>query len=105
VDDRERRAHVEHFVWKKGLTHRLRFFSVTMDQEANVVIEREGGVATWTPIARDGAPLPGPLVAAQPARLHIGPGQTNDFEFTPEPGTYQMRVSAVTNVLITIVLR
>jgi FtsP/CotA-like multicopper oxidase with cupredoxin domain len=95
----------ETVVWKKGLTHRLRFLSMTIDQESDVEIARDSGVATWTPIARDGTPLPPALVVAQPARLHIGPGQTNDFEFRPEPGTYHLRLAALTNVLVTIVVR
>ena len=40
---------------------------------------------------------------ARPAKLHFGPGETYDFEFTPDKGEYHMKVMSLTNVLITII--
>jgi hypothetical protein len=60
-------------------------------------------VATWTPVAKDAIPVPSAERTPRPAKLHFGAGETYDFEFTPQPGEYQMKVMSLTNVLLTIV--
>lgn len=56
---------------------------------------------TWVTATSLTAPCPTHIVA-DAARLHFGPGETYDFEFTPTEGEYQMKVMSLTNVLITI---
>ena len=59
-------------------------------------------VSTWTPLAKDAIPVPASQRRTRPARLHFGPGETYDFEFTPAKGEYHMKVMSLTNVLVTI---
>jgi FtsP/CotA-like multicopper oxidase with cupredoxin domain len=88
---------------KAGVPHRFRFFSMTIDDDTDVSIARNDSVVTWTPVAKDAMPIPAAERAARPAKLHFGPGETYDFELTPQPGEYQMKVMSLTNVLLTIV--
>jgi FtsP/CotA-like multicopper oxidase with cupredoxin domain len=88
---------------KADVPHRLRFVSMMIDGETDVTISRADSVASWKPLAKDAIPLRAKQSA--PARLHFGPGETYDFEFTPTPGEYEMKVSAYTKVLLTIVAR
>jgi hypothetical protein len=88
---------------KAGVPHRFRFLSMALDDEADVSIARNDSVATWTPVAKDAIPVPSAERTPRPAKLHFGAGETYDFEFTPQPGEYQMKVMSLTNVLLTIV--
>jgi len=88
---------------KAGVPHRFRFLSMTIDEETDVSIARSDSVVTWTPVAKDAIPISSAERAPRPAKLHFGPGETYDFEFTPQAGEYQMKVLSLTNVLITIV--
>jgi FtsP/CotA-like multicopper oxidase with cupredoxin domain len=90
---------------KAGVAHRLRFLSMTIDDETDVSIMRNDSVMKWKPLAKDAIPVPIAQRTLRPARLHYGPGETYDFEFTPARGQYEMKVSAYTNVLLTIVAR
>jgi FtsP/CotA-like multicopper oxidase with cupredoxin domain len=90
---------------KGGVAHRLRFLSMTLDDEADVFIERDKGAVMWRPLAKDGTPVPRAGGTSRPSRLHIGPGETYDFEVTLEPGDYRMRVMSYTNVLQLITVR
>ncbi|MGI8496174.1 MAG: hypothetical protein ACR2OG_01120, partial [Gemmatimonadaceae bacterium] len=88
-----------------GVPHRFRIISMTVDEDADVFFFASGAtsdssVVTWRAIAKDGATLPGGQATDRPARLHIGPGETYDFVFTP--GVGEMRVvvqSANTSIL------
>lgn len=90
---------------KAGVPHRLRFLSMMIDNETDVTISRDDRVVRWKPLAKDAIPVPASQRTLRPARLHFGPGETYDFEFTPSPGQYEMKVSAYTKVLLTIVAR
>jgi manganese oxidase len=91
--------------FKAGVKHRLRIYNMTIDDEADVIIENDSGVVKWTPLAKDAMPITGANHTPRPARLHINPGETFDFEFVPTPGTYRLRVMAFSNVLMSIVAR
>jgi FtsP/CotA-like multicopper oxidase with cupredoxin domain len=86
-----------------GVPHRFRFLSMTIDEETDVSIARGDSVVTWTPVAKDAIPIPTAERTQQPAKLHFGPGETYDFEFTPKEGEYHMKVMSLTNVLLTII--
>jgi FtsP/CotA-like multicopper oxidase with cupredoxin domain len=88
---------------KAGVPHRFRFISMTLDDETDVSIARSDSIVAWTPVAKDAMPIPAAERAQRPAKLHFGPGETYDFELTPQPGEYHMKVLSFTNVLITIV--
>ena len=88
---------------KAGVPHRFRFLSMTLDEETDVSIARNDSVVTWTPMAKDAMPIPAAERTHRPAKLHFGPGETYDFEFTPQAGQYHMKVLSRTNVLITII--
>ena len=88
---------------KAGVPHRFRFFSMTIDEETDVSIARDDSVVTWTPVAKDAIPVPAVERTQRPAKLHFGPGETYDFEFTPQAGEYHMKVMSLTNVLLTII--
>ena len=88
---------------KAGVPHRFRFFSMTIDDETEVSIARNDSVATWTPVAKDAIAIPSAERTPRPAKFGIGAGETYDFEFTPQPGEYHMKVMSLTNVLLTII--
>ena len=90
--------------FKAGVKHRMRFYNMTIDDEADVVIESDSGVVKWVPVAKDAIPTSGANRTSRPARLHVGPGETFDFEFSPKPGEYRMRVMGYSNILLTIVV-
>ncbi|MFN2433687.1 MAG: hypothetical protein ABR599_12905, partial [Gemmatimonadota bacterium] len=43
----------------------------------------DGSNVGWRAIAKDGADLPSEQATLQPSHLLTGPGETADFEFTP----------------------
>ncbi len=67
-----------------GDTHRLRIVSIHADNILGFRLGDDSTVATWMPIARDGADLPPALQKASNAKLEMGPGETADFNFTPK---------------------
>jgi len=91
--------------FKAGVKHRLRFYNLTIDDEADFILENDSGVVKWTPLAKDAMPVVASSRKAQPARVHIDPGETFDFEFAPKPGTYRLRVMSFSNVLVSIVVQ
>jgi FtsP/CotA-like multicopper oxidase with cupredoxin domain len=90
--------------FKAGVKHRLRFYNLTIDDEADIILENDSGTVRWTPVAKDAMPTVGPNRTPRPARVHIDPGETFDFEFAPKAGAYRLRVMAFTNLLFTIIV-
>jgi FtsP/CotA-like multicopper oxidase with cupredoxin domain len=72
-------------VWKAGQRHRVRLINITPDDILTVGLETAQGQASWTPVAKDGAPLPQHLRAVAPARQTIAVGETYDFEVELSP--------------------
>lgn len=72
--------------WKAGAVHRLRLINITPDSIVSVAMQTASGPVMWTPVAKDGAPLP--HAARQPltARQTIAPGETYDFEIDVPAG-------------------
>ena len=66
-----------------GVPQRLRLVSIHADFALNFRFGTEDSVVKWTPLARDGADLPPALRSAKRARVHMGPGETADFMYTP----------------------
>ena len=74
------------YAWKAGQRHRVRLINITPDDILSVAMETARGQTTWTPVTKDGAPLPEALRAAVPARQTIAVGETYDFELDVAPG-------------------
>jgi FtsP/CotA-like multicopper oxidase with cupredoxin domain len=74
------------FVWKAGQRHRVRLINITPDDVLTFSMQSAQGPATWTPLTKDGAPLPASMRTPVPARQTIGVGETYDFEVQTAPG-------------------
>jgi hypothetical protein len=86
------------------MKHRLRLYNMSIDDEADFFLENDSGAVKWTPVAKDAMPIVGAARSPKPAHVHIDPGETFDFEFSPKPGTYRLRVMSYSNILFTIVV-
>lgn len=74
------------FVWRAGARHRVRFVNITPDDVLTVTVQGAEGPIVWTPVTKDGAPLPATDVKPIAARQVIAVGETYDFEFDVPPG-------------------
>jgi FtsP/CotA-like multicopper oxidase with cupredoxin domain len=70
-----------------GRTYRFRFINIG-DWRMYFTLLNEQGFPSARMIAKDGADLAEPVDG--PLNLLTGPGETADFEFTPEAGTYRL---------------
>lgn len=78
-----------------GVTHRLRIVSIHPDWRIAFTLRNDSTVTRWRAIATDGADLPPALATDRAAQVVMGPGQTADFEFTPNtPGTWRLEVKS-----------
>jgi FtsP/CotA-like multicopper oxidase with cupredoxin domain len=76
-----------------GRTYRFRLININPEWRVQFTIGSDTSVVAWRPIAKDGADLPEWQRTLRPAFLLTGPGETADFEFTPEkPGDLQMNI-------------
>jgi FtsP/CotA-like multicopper oxidase with cupredoxin domain len=66
-----------------GTTYRLRLININPDWRVIFSLMSDSALASWRPIAVDGADLLPSQRRERPAYLLTGPGQTADFEFTP----------------------
>ena len=78
---------------------------MTIDEESDILVANDSGPLQWKPLAKDGMPVPASVSKLGPARLHIGPGETYDFEITPARGNYWMRIMSKTNSLFDVIVR
>jgi FtsP/CotA-like multicopper oxidase with cupredoxin domain len=79
-----------------GETYRFRFINITPAGAYSFQIRRNGELASWRPIAKDGADLPAHQAVPGPALMRIFNGETFDAAFTPaEPGTYLLFAPAI----------
>jgi manganese oxidase len=74
------------FVWKAGTRHRVRLINITPGDIFSVSLQSSQGPVQWTPLSKDGAPLPASAHHPVPARQTIAVGETYDFEVDVEPG-------------------
>ena len=74
------------FVWKAGARHRVRLINITPDDIFSVALQTSEGPLQWTPVAKDGAPLPAGECVAAPARQTIAVGETYEFEYQAPEG-------------------
>ena len=72
-------------VWKAGARHRVRLINISPDDIFKVTLHSAAGPVKWTPLTKDGAPVPAPHAMPIAADQSIAVGETYDFEFeTPE---------------------
>lgn len=75
-----------------GVSTRLRLINIRAESPTQISLERDGAVVTWRPVAKDGADLPAHQIRDMPAKLVDAPGETHDFEITPDrPGILVLR--------------
>ena len=84
------------YKWKAGQRHRVRLINITPDDILSVGMETSRGQASWTPVTKDGAPLPDALRTAVPARQTIAVGETYDFELDVAPGPQNLWIDVRT---------
>lgn len=85
-----------------GVRHRIRIIVITAGDEMDLEFLRGDDAVTWRAVAKDGADLSDVQRRFVPARLHAGPGEIYDFEWTPEKGTYLLRVSSFNNFQVVV---
>lgn len=80
-----------------GERYRLRCINITpSDDGVNFSLLDNAVLATWTPIAKDGADLPPYFQKSSAAKLQFGAGETYDFEFVPaNAGVLQLQADFV----------
>ena len=74
------------FVWKAGVRHRVRLMNITPGDIFAVSLQTSQAPVEWTPVTKDGAPLPPRARVPQPARQTIAVGETYDFELDMPAG-------------------
>jgi FtsP/CotA-like multicopper oxidase with cupredoxin domain len=68
-----------------GTTYRMRIADIAVYRlSVPIRLVRDSALVSWRPIAKDGYPLPGPDATMRPSLTNVLPGETADFEFTPD---------------------
>jgi FtsP/CotA-like multicopper oxidase with cupredoxin domain len=77
-----------------GRTYRLRFADIAVYRLSLLVrLVRDSTLVSWRPIAKDGFSLPPGQATVRPSIVNLPPGETADFEFTPErPGDVVLQI-------------
>ena len=73
-------------VWKAGGRHRVRLINITPDDIFTVALQAAEGPLLWTPVTKDGAPLPPAESVEVQARQIIAVGETYEFEYQAPAG-------------------
>lgn len=89
-------------VLRAGVAHRLRFINMTLRRPgARIQLMRDTAVATWRPLAKDGADLPPASRIERPARSNITIGETMDYEILPtRGGKWHIEVTAANGAVL-----
>lgn len=93
-----------------GARHRFRVISMTVDEDATLswyasTDTADTALVSWRAIAKDGASLPERMATTRSAKLHLGPGETYDFEITPLAANTRIEVKSATNSVLSVVAR
>ncbi len=77
---------------RAGQPTRLRLINIRAENSIDMTVERDGAPILWRMVAKDGAALPLHQIRERPAILTTNPGETYDFEITPDKaGTMILR--------------
>lgn len=74
----------------RGTSQRFRFINMGLAGPVRYTLQRDSTPVTWRALAKDGADLPPALAVARSAVTVVSVGETSDFAFTPETGTYRL---------------
>jgi hypothetical protein len=89
IISRERPTHAS-ILLRSALT--LVFVPVTESPRPQPPV-RHSTLVSWRPIAKDGFSLPPAQATVRPSIVNLPPGETADFEFTPErPGEVVLQI-------------
>jgi hypothetical protein len=79
-----------------GKTYRLRIADIAVYRlSVPVRLLRDTSLVSWRPVAKDGFTLPPSQATLRPSIANVPPGETADFEFTPDqPGDLVLVVGA-----------
>lgn len=82
---------------KAAVPNRLRLANITTGRVAiSFELKRDTTVATWRPLAKDGAELPAARKVIRAARQVLGIGETMDVEFfAPRAGMYLLEIRSL----------
>lgn len=71
--------------FRAGQKYRLRIINILPENPpVDISLKAAGLLATWRPIAKDGADLPAAQRELCPAQVTVSVGETYDFEFVPQ---------------------
>ncbi|HEX7336797.1 MAG TPA: multicopper oxidase domain-containing protein [Gemmatimonadales bacterium] len=73
-----------------GVSHRLRFVNIGPAGLNRYSLLRDSSLVRWKRLAKDGADLPPHQAVETRSAVVMGVGETYDFEFRPEPGSYRL---------------
>ena len=68
---------------RAGVSYRFRIVNIRADIIVAFELRGPESIASWRPVAKDGAELPPSQSAARPAFMVLAPGEIYDVEFTP----------------------
>jgi FtsP/CotA-like multicopper oxidase with cupredoxin domain len=88
-----------------GVRHRIRLVVITAGDPVDLELRQGDDVVEWRALAKDGADLPVGQRRSLPARLHLGPGETADFEWTPRAGQHRIVVRSFNDFEVPLVVR
>lgn len=77
---------------RRAGTGRIRVINISPENNAIVTLAADSTPLMWTPVAKDGFDLPASQRRRQPARVHLFPGETYDFEFASLADVVVVRV-------------
>ena len=81
---------------RAGQTTRLRLVNIRAENGIDMTLQRDGAPVMWRMVAKDGAALPLHQIRDRPATLSTNPGETYDFEITPDkPGMMVLMYDAL----------
>lgn len=87
---------------RRGSAYRFRMINITTGRPGlRLELKQDTTVATWRPLAKDGADIPAAARGARPARQALAIGETADFEFFPtRPGELRLEARTALGMLL-----
>jgi manganese oxidase len=79
-----------------GVTYRFRIADINPDWRVVASLISDSTTLRWRAVAKDGADLPAHQATMRAARVLMGPGETDDFEYTPvAPGMVRLEFATM----------
>jgi len=90
---------------RAGVSHRLRFINIGIQDLIDVRLLGDSTLLTWRPLAKDGRDLEPYHATRRPATILFGPGETYDFELSLPRGDYRLKVDAFSDFEVMVRVR